>query len=62
MCSKLLFGWHVDVINKQHHMLTHRRPISTPDKPRSGTDDLKQTNCLPIADFIIAPNYLQNHT
>lgn len=34
LCSKLLFGWHVDVINKQHHVLTHRRPISTPEKLR----------------------------
>lgn len=31
LCSKLLRGWHVNVINKQHHALTHRRPISTSD-------------------------------
>lgn len=34
LCSKLLCGRHVDVINKQHHVLTHRRPISTSDNTR----------------------------
>ena len=46
---KLLLGWHVDVINKQHHVLAHRRPV-----PAITT--IMTTDCLLAASMTLEQN------